>query len=71
MDTPQFAMNMRSTEYFRGEITASLVDGRVVAMEIWGPLPCVMEMGFGGEPPTEQPIGAIIQQLSMWEVPAD
>jgi len=71
MDTPQFALNMRSTEYFRGEIAASLVDGRVVAMEIWGPLPCVMEMGFGGQPPTEQPIGAIIQQVSMWEVPAD
>lgn len=71
MDTPQFALNMRSTEYFRGEIAASLLDGRVVAMEIWGPLPCVMEMGFGGQPPTEQPIGAIIQQVSMWEVPAE
>ncbi len=70
IDTPQVAVNMRSTEYFRGEITASLVDGRVVAMEIWGPLPCVMKMGFGGQPPTEQPIGAIIQQVSMWEIPA-
>jgi hypothetical protein len=29
-----------------------------------------MEMGFGGQPPKEQPIGAIIQQVSMWEVPA-
>lgn len=71
MDTPQFALDMRATEYFRGEIAASLVDGRVVAMEIWGPLPCVMKMGFGGQPPTEQPIGAIIQQISMWEVPAE
>ncbi len=70
MDTPQVALDMKSTEYFRGEIAASLVDGRVVAMEIWGPLPCVMKMGFGGEPPTEQPIGAFIQQVSMWEVPA-
>jgi hypothetical protein len=70
MDTPQFAMDMKATEYFRGEIAASLVDGRVVAMEIWGPLPCVMKMGFGGQPATEQPIGAIIQQISMWEVPA-
>ena len=71
IDSPQVALDMKSTEYFRGEIAASLVDGRVVAMEIWGPLPCVMKMGFGGEPATEQPIGAIIQQLSMWEVPAD
>lgn len=71
MDTPQFALDMQSTEYFRGEIAASLIDGRVVAMEIWGPLPCVMKMGFGGQPPTEQPIGAIIQQVSMWEIPAE
>lgn len=71
MDTPQVAMNMKSTEYFRGEIAASLLDGRLVGMELWGPLPCVTEMGFGGQPPKEQPIGAIIQQVSMWEVPAE
>jgi len=71
IDTPQFAMDMQSTEYFRGEIAASLLDGRVVAMELWGPLPCVMKMGFGGQPATEQPIGAFIQQVSMWEVPVD
>lgn len=70
MDTPQFSMKMRSTEYFRGEIAASLLDGHLVSMELWGPLPCVMEMGFGGQPAKEQPFGAIIQQLSMWEVPA-
>ncbi|OFW57608.1 MAG: hypothetical protein A2Y75_08165 [Candidatus Solincola sediminis] len=70
MDTPQVALNMKSTEYFRGEIAASLLDGRLVGMELWGPLPCVMEMGFGGQPPKEQPIGAIIQQVSMWEIPA-
>jgi hypothetical protein len=69
MDTPQLTLNMKSTEYFRGEIAASLLDGRLVGMELWGPLPCVMEMGFGGQPPKEQPIGAIIQQVSMWEVP--
>jgi hypothetical protein len=69
IDTPQVALNMKSTEYFRGEIAASLLDGHLVGIEIWGPLPCVMEMGFGGQPPKEQPIGAIIQQVSMWEVP--
>jgi len=70
MDTPQVSLKMRSTEYFRGEIAASLLDGHLVSMELWGPLPCVMEMGLGGQPAKEQPIGAIIQQLSMWEVPA-
>jgi hypothetical protein len=70
MDTPQLALNMKSTEYFRGEIAASVIDGRLVGMELWGPLPCVMEMGIGGQPPKEQPIGAIIQQVSMWEIPA-
>ncbi len=70
METPQVTLDMKSTEYFRGEIVVSLLDGRVVAMEIWGPLPCVMKMGFGGQPATEQPIGAIIQQVSMWEIPA-
>lgn len=70
MSSPDFALDMKATEYFRGEITASLVDGRVAAMEIWGPLPCVMKMGSGGEPPTEQPISAFIQQVSMYEVPA-
>ena len=70
VDTPQFALNMQSTEYFRGELTVSLLDGHLVGMELWGPLPCVMEMGFGGQPATEQPIGAIIQEASMWEVPA-
>jgi len=68
MDTPQLALNMKSTEYFRGEIAASVIDGRLVGMELWGPLPCVMEMGIGGQPPKEQPIGAIIQQVSMWEI---
>ncbi len=68
IDTPQVAVNMKSTEYFRGELVASLLDGRLVAMELWGPLPCVMEIGFGGKPATEQPVGAIIQQVSMWEI---
>ncbi|HUU38719.1 MAG TPA: hypothetical protein VMW46_11030 [Candidatus Desulfaltia sp.] len=71
MDTPEVALDMKSTEYFRGEIAASLLDGHLVAIEVWGPLPCVMEMGFGGQPPKEQPIGAIIQQISMWEIPAE
>jgi hypothetical protein len=70
MDTPQLALNMKSTEYFRGEIAASVIDGHLVGMELWGPLPCVLEMGIGGQPPKEQPIGAIIQQVSMWEIPS-
>jgi hypothetical protein len=70
MENPQVSVDMKSTEYFRGELAASLLDGHLVAMELWGPLPCVLKMGFGGDPPTEQPIGAIIQQVSMWEIPS-
>lgn len=70
METPQFKLNMNSTEYFRGTLAASILDGHLVAMELWGPLPCVMKMGFGDNPPTEQPVGAIIQQVSMWEIPS-
>ncbi|MFB3883280.1 MAG: hypothetical protein ACE149_18595 [Armatimonadota bacterium] len=69
VDNPMFAMEMEATEYFRGEMTVSLLDGHVVGMELTGPLPCVLKMGFGGQPATEQPIGAIIQQVSMWEIP--
>jgi hypothetical protein len=29
-----------------------------------------MKLGFGDNPPTEQPVGAIIQQVSMWEIPS-
>lgn len=71
MDTPQVALNMRSTDYCRGEMAASLLDGRLIAMELWGPLPCVMEMGFDRQTPKEQPIGAIIWQVSIWEVAAE
>lgn len=70
METPQFSLDLKSTEYFRGELAASLLDGHLVAMELWGPLPCVMKMGFGDKSPTEQPVGAIIQQVSMWEIPS-
>jgi len=70
LDNPMFSMDMGATEYFRGELSVSLLDGHVVGMELTGPLPCVMKMGFGGQPPAEQPIGAIIQQVSMWEIPA-
>lgn len=68
MDTPQVSLKMKSTEYFRGEIAASLLDGHLVSMELWGFLPCIMEMGIAGQPLKEQPFGAIIQQVSMWEV---
>jgi hypothetical protein len=66
----QMSMRMRGTEYFRGEMAVSLLDGRVVAGELFGPLPWVMEMGFGGQPSTEQPTSGVIQQVSLWEAPA-
>jgi hypothetical protein len=68
VENPQMTMHMHGTEYFRGTLAASLVDGRVVAGELWGPLPTVMKMGFGGQPATEQPMSGFMQQVSMWEV---
>lgn len=68
LESPMFALDMQATEYLRGELAASLLDDRLVGMKLWRPLPCVMQMGFGGQPPAEQPISAIIQQVSLWEV---
>jgi len=70
VSSEQMTMRMHGTEYFRGEMAVSLLDGHVVAGELFGPLPWVMEMGFGGQPPKEQPIAGVIQQVSLWEVPA-
>jgi len=68
VETPEFAMNMHGIEYFRGQLAASLVNGRVLAMDLWGPLPCRMEMSFGGVA-QEVPIAGFVQQVSLWEVP--
>jgi hypothetical protein len=70
MDNPQFTFRMQGTEYFRGTLAVSLVDGHIVAGELWGPLPMRLELGIGGQPPREQPIAAVLQQVSLWEVRA-
>jgi hypothetical protein len=67
----QLAMKMLGTEYFRGQLSVSLLDGRVVAGELWGPVVTVIEMGMGGNPPQETPVAAVLQDLSVWEVPVD
>jgi len=64
----QFAVRMHGTEYFRAMLAVSLLDGHLVAGELWGPVQCLMELGFGGQPPQEQPIAAVLQQVSIWEV---
>ncbi len=67
VENPQMTMHMHGTEYFRGTLAVSTVDGHIVAGELWGPLPTVMKMGFGGQPATEQPMSGFLQQVSMWE----
>jgi hypothetical protein len=71
MANPQMTFRMQGTEYFRGTLAVSLVDGRIVAGELWGPLPMRLDLGIGGQPPTEQPIAAVLQQVSLWELPAN
>lgn len=63
-------MKFRGTEHFWGEMAISLRDGHVVGGELRGPLPWKMEMGMGGQPPQEMPVFGVIQQVSVWEVPA-
>jgi len=70
LGNPQMTIRMSATEYFRGEMVVSLLDGRIVAGELFGPLPSLIEIGMGGEPPKEVPIFGVIQQVSLWEVAA-
>jgi hypothetical protein len=63
-------MSFHGTEHFWGELAVSLNDGRVVAGELRGPLPWVMKMGMNGEEPEQVPVAGVIQQVSLWEVPA-
>ncbi|NIM51469.1 MAG: hypothetical protein GTN78_04345 [Gemmatimonadales bacterium] len=67
IETDLLSVHTEGTEYFRGELALSLVDGRIVAGDIWGPLPSRIEVGIGGNPPAEQPIAAVLQQISMRE----
>jgi hypothetical protein len=68
INSPQFRLHMDGTEYFRAEIAVSLLDGHVVAGEVWGPVLSVMELGQGGQSPKELPNAGVIQQVSLWEV---
>jgi hypothetical protein len=63
-------MRFHGTEHFWGELAVSLNDGRVVGGELRGPIPWRMEMGMNGQPPAEMPVYGVVQQVSVWEVPA-
>ncbi len=65
------AMNFHGTEHFWGEMAVSLRDGHIVGGELRGPLPWVMKMGMNGEEPKQMPIAGVIQQVSLWEIPAE
>jgi len=71
MGNDQFRMRLHGTEYFRGEMAVSLLDGHILGGELFGPLPWVMEMGMGGQALKEMPIAGVMQQLSLWEVSSD
>jgi len=58
----------QATEYYRGSLALSLIDGRIVAGEVWGPLPSVIEIGGTEATLTEQPIFTVLQEITMWEI---
>jgi hypothetical protein len=68
MNSPQLTLKMDGTEYFRAEIAVSLLDGHIVAGEVWGPVLSMMEVGQGGQTPKELPTTGVMQQVSLWEV---
>jgi hypothetical protein len=65
------AMSFHGTEHFWGEMAVSLEDGHIVGGELRGPLPWVMKMGMNGEEPKQMPVAGVIQQVSLWEIPAE
>lgn len=67
--SPQLAFRMNGTEYFRGTVAVSLKDGHIVAAELWGPVVNTIEVGIGSQSMAELPIAAVLQQVSMWEIP--
>jgi hypothetical protein len=60
------ALRMEGTEYFRGSMTVSLVDGHVVAGELSGFIPMVI--GAPGQASAETPVKGVLQQASLREV---
>lgn len=58
----------RATEYFRGSFALSLIDGRIVAGEVWGPLPSRIELGATEETLAEQPIFTVLQEITIREI---
>jgi hypothetical protein len=66
--SPQFTMHMDGTEYFRAELAVSLLDGHIVAAEVWGPVISVIELGLSKQQAKELPNAGVLQQVSLWEV---
>ncbi len=60
------ALRMEGTEYFRGSLTVSLVDGHVVAGELSGFVPMVI--GAPGQAAAEIPVKGVLQQVGLREV---
>ncbi len=68
IETEQLSLATEGTEYFRGVATVSLMDGRVVAGELWGPVMSRTELGVGGAPRSETPAAAVLQSVTLREV---
>jgi hypothetical protein len=66
--TERLVLRTEATEYYRGAFALSLIDGRIVAGEVWGPLPSRIELGTAEEVLVEQPIFTVLQQITLREV---
>jgi len=72
VETPGIELHMKGGEYFRALVAVSLVDGHIVAGELSGPVVMRMKMGLGGQEPSELPVAAVVQTVSVQEVrPSD
>jgi len=58
---------MAGGEWFRGTMAVSLVDGRVVRGELWGPVVQRVETRLGDGGPTERS-STTIQSVALWEI---
>lgn len=67
IEPPPVTLRMEGSEYFNGMLSVSLLDGRIVAGQLWGVVPSRMSVGLPGQEVEEQPIFAVLQEVVMWE----
>lgn len=62
------SLDIRGTEFFAGQATFSLDDGRLLEGELWGPVISRTELTPAGAEPRELPVGGTLQRVWMREI---